>query len=35
MLEPQPATINGWKAQGARYTVLREKTMSLYLDCRG
>jgi hypothetical protein len=35
MLEPQPTTINGWKAQGARYTVLREKTMSLYRDCRG
>jgi hypothetical protein len=35
MLEPQPRTISGWEAQGARYTVLREQTMSLYRDCRG
>jgi hypothetical protein len=35
MLEPMPSTISGWQAQGARYTVLHEKTMSLYQDCRG
>jgi hypothetical protein len=35
MLEPLPSTISGWQAQGARYTVQHEKTMSLYRDCRG
>jgi len=35
IIEPQPRTIRGWEAQGARYTVLHEKAMSLYRDCRG
>ena len=35
ILEPQSQTIGGWKAQGARYSVLHEKTMSLYTDCVG
>jgi hypothetical protein len=35
ILEPQSQTISGWTAQGARYSVLHEKTMSLYTDCVG
>jgi len=34
-LEPQTRTIQGWEAQGARYTVRHQRAMSLYVDCTG
>jgi hypothetical protein len=34
-LVPQTRTIRGWETQGARYTVLHQRAMSLYVDCTG